>query len=216
MAASLATIRIIAAGETEAAESTPRRSVSKSDIDAVRVELKPRSRDILDLLGLSGSRPGELLGLRRKDINRTGDIWRADLAKRKTAHKGKQRTLFFNQKAQAILLRIMTDDPEAKLFPIRRDSYGHAFKRACERAGITPFVPHEIRHTTATKLVDEVVETNAELIETDKLISFLNSNPKLPKRPNRRKRKAETQSQVPRIRFRRGFTLESSPPMERN
>ncbi|WP_373651616.1 tyrosine-type recombinase/integrase [Schlesneria sp. DSM 10557] len=156
VAASLGTVRILAAGETAAAESTPRRSVSKSDIEAVRRQLTQRNRDILDLLGLTGARPGELLSVRAKDLNQDGEVWRFDLIKHKTAHKGKSRTLFFNSKAQAILQRYITDDPEARLFPIRRDSFGHAVLRACTRAGIEPFVPHEIRHTTATKLVDEV------------------------------------------------------------
>ena len=87
VAASLSTIRILNAGETEAAESVPRRSVSQSDIEAVRKQLKPLHRDVLDLLTLTGARPGELIGLKMKDINRTGDIWRADLTNHKTADK---------------------------------------------------------------------------------------------------------------------------------
>jgi integrase len=156
IARSLSTVRILMAGETTAAESVPRRSVCQEDIEAVRKELKPRHRDILDLLCLTGARPGELIGLKMKDINRTGDIWRADLSKHKTSHKGKSRTLFFNVTAQAILLRHFKADPEARIFPCRRDNFGAAVRRACDRAKIVPFVPHEIRHTTATRLVDQV------------------------------------------------------------
>ena len=74
----------------------------------------------------------------------------------KTSHKGKKRVLFFNLAAQAILLRHFKADPEARLFPVRRDNFGAAVKRACKRAKVTPFVPHAIRHSVAAKLVDEI------------------------------------------------------------
>ncbi|WP_397570457.1 tyrosine-type recombinase/integrase [Schlesneria sp. T3-172] len=156
IASALSTVTILTKGETSAAEATPRRAVAAEDIAAVRKELKPLHQDVLDLLGLTGARPGELVNLRMKDLDRTGDVWRSDLAAHKTSHKGKKRTLFFNATAQAILLRHLKDDPEARIFPCRRDNFGTAVKRACDRAGVVPFVPHEIRHTTATKLVDEV------------------------------------------------------------
>jgi len=156
VAASLATVRILKAGETAAKESTPRRAVQQSDIDAVAAQLKPLYRDVLSLLGLTGARPGELVGLRMRDIERTSEVWRAELKRHKTSHKGKRRILYFNRTAQAILLRHLKADPDALLFPCRRDNFGTAVKRACIRAKVTPFVPHEIRHTTATKLVDHV------------------------------------------------------------
>ena len=57
VATSLATVRILAAGETKAKESVPRRAVSKADFDAVAAELRPRARDILTLLSLTGQGP---------------------------------------------------------------------------------------------------------------------------------------------------------------
>lgn len=156
IAASLATVRILTAGETSARESVPRRAVKQDDFAAVAAELKPLYQDILNLLSLTGARPGELIGLRMSGIDRSGDVWRADLKQHKTSHKGKRRVLYFNKSAQAILLRHFKADPDAKLFPCRRDNFGTAVRRACKRAKVTPFVPHEIRHTTATRLVDQV------------------------------------------------------------
>ncbi len=87
------------------------------DLAAVLSELH---RDVLDLMGLTGCRSGELLSLTTGDLNRSGDPWRADLKEHKTRHFGKDRVLFFNTVAQSILMKYLKADPSAKLFPIRR------------------------------------------------------------------------------------------------
>ena len=63
--------------------------------------------------------------------------------------------MFFNLTAQAILLRYIQADQEASLFPTRRDSFSKAFQRACELTKVTPFCPHQLRHTVATRLTDD-------------------------------------------------------------
>jgi integrase len=152
----LAAVRSLVPGESSAAETTPRRAVSKADIDAVREKLKQRHRDVFDLMLLTGARPGELLGLTTGMIDRTGEVWRADLAQHKTAHKGKSRTLYFNATAQLILRRYIKADPAAKLFPFGRHTFGGVLKNACARANVPRFVPHQLRHTVVTRLVDEL------------------------------------------------------------
>lgn len=156
VADALGTVESLAAGETEAAEGRQRRAVPLSDLEAVRAVLTDRQRDVFDLLLLTGARPGEIIGLTTAQIDRSGDLWRADLTEHKTAHKGKQRTLFFNVTAQAILSKYLKADPESRLFPIRRDAYGAAVKAACLKADVPFFTPHWLRHTVATRLADEI------------------------------------------------------------
>lgn len=156
VATALSTVESLAAGETEAAESRPRRAVPDADLQAVRPVLTERQRDIFDLLLLTGARPGEIIGLTTGQIDRSGDIWRVDMAKHKTSHKGKSRTLFFNATAQAILSRYLKADPTARLFPMRVDSFGSAVKLACTTAGVSEFTPHWLRHTVATRLADDL------------------------------------------------------------
>ncbi len=156
VAAALSTIRILMPGETTAKESEPRRAVSQADFDAAKARLKPLYRDVLQLMALTGARPGELVNLRVCDLERNGEVWRADLKRHKTSHKGKRRVLFFNAAAQAILLKHMKADPDALILGCRRDNFSSAVRRACKRAGVAPFVPHEVRHTVATRLADEV------------------------------------------------------------
>lgn len=152
----LTSIKALAAGESDAKEPRPRRAVPDADLEKVRAVLCERHRDIFDLLLLSGARPGELLNLTTGDIDRAGEIWRAELMRHKTAHKGKSRTLFFNAKAQLILRKYITAKPTERLFSLRGDTLSNAFKAACIKAGVPIFTPHWLRHTVATRLADEV------------------------------------------------------------
>lgn len=71
-----------------------RTAVPEEKLVAVRSLLRARNRDLFDLVLLMGARPGELLGLTTAMIERSGEVRRADLARRKTAHNGKRRALF--------------------------------------------------------------------------------------------------------------------------
>lgn len=147
----------LVAGETSAPERKPRRAVPQSSIDAVRKRIKQRNRDILDLLLLTGCRPGELLSLRPADIDQTGEIWRAELQLHKTSHHDKERVILFNAKAQEILRPYLAAlKPTERMFPILVDTFSDTIKSACKRAGVCAFVPHQLRHTVATRLADEV------------------------------------------------------------
>lgn len=152
---SLETVPSLTAAETTAKESKPRLAVPDEDFAAVRKVLREKHRDVLDLLSLTGARPGELLKLTTGMIERTGPVWRCELAEHKTAHKGLSRVLFFNSAAQLILRKYLVADPDVRLFKMRRDNFGHVIQRACDRAGVTRFCPHQMRHTAATRLVDQ-------------------------------------------------------------
>lgn len=134
VAAALAEVKALAVGETDAPEPKPRKAIGEDDLEAVRTELPDDHKDLFDLMLLTGARPGELCSLKSGQLNRRGEVWRADLAKHKTSKKGKSRTIFFNAAAQLILRRYLKADPDAQLFTISRVTFGNAVKRACERA----------------------------------------------------------------------------------
>lgn len=156
VADALSTVKSLTAGETDAREGTPRRAVPTEHLAAVRAVLCQKHRDLFDLLLLTGARPGEIVGLTTGMIDRSGDVWRAELVSHKTAHKGKSRVLFFNATAQTILLRYLKADPDASLFDIQRKTLGTAIKDACLKVDVPPFTSHWLRHTVATKLADDV------------------------------------------------------------
>lgn len=151
----LDTVRSLAIGETAAHDHPARTAVPKEEVEAVRPHLSDIHRDLLDLLWLTGTRRGELLKLTGDMLEKRDGVWLAELHQHKTARKGKRRILVFNVAAQAILLRHMKPNPADVIFPVRSDTFGHAVRKACLAAEITPFCPHQLRHAAGAKLVDE-------------------------------------------------------------
>ncbi len=137
------------AGRTEAKDNPPREAVDSGSIEAVRSLVRPMVRDLIDLQRLTGARSGELLQLTTGGINRTGDVWTAELSDHKTRHHGQRRILHFGPKSQSILTRYLSAAPNATLFKITRSAYCRAITRACDKAKITRWVPHQLRHTAA-------------------------------------------------------------------
>lgn len=143
------------AGRTEAPDHPKRQAVPQEHIEAVKKLVSQRCRDLIDLQLCTGARPGELLMLTSNMIDRSGDVWMAELREHKTKHQGKVRKLVFGPKAQLILRRHLKADPDARVFRIRRDSYCHAVVKACEALKIPRWTPHWLRHNVATRVRDE-------------------------------------------------------------
>lgn len=154
--ASLKTLPALMPFESNARETEPRKGVTAADLKAVRAVMPQGHRDIFDLLLLTGARPGEILGLTTGLIEREGDVWRSDLKNHKNMRRGKSRVLFFSAPAQAILWKYLTLDPDRYLFSMRPSSFSGALKRHCLKAGVPHFVPHQLRHTVATILADDL------------------------------------------------------------
>lgn len=143
-------------GDSDAPELPRRQAVPMESIDAMKRRLGERNRDLVDLMLLTAARPGELFALTTGCIDRTGEVWKAELVRHKTAHRGKRRVLIFNVKAQAILGKYLLADPDRPLFPSQRKTFSQAIKGACERAGVSRFTAHWLRHTAVTRAADEV------------------------------------------------------------
>lgn len=143
------------AGRTEAFDHAPRKPVPQKHIDQVKAKVPERTKDIIDLILLTGSRPGELVNLTGELINRTSDIWVADLADHKTSHRGKERFLVFGPKAQLILKRYLPSDPSQRLFRVARATVSNQITAACDELKIDRFSAHWLRHNAATWLREE-------------------------------------------------------------
>jgi Phage integrase family len=73
--------------------------------------------------------------------------------------------LAFGPKAQVVLEKYLQDsEPDRPLFHIRRNTYSNIVRAACKRAGISPFVPHELRHTSATLIRDRFCTDAAQAV----------------------------------------------------
>lgn len=143
------------AGKTEAPDRPAREAVPQEHVDAVKATVSPLVADLMRLQLLCGCRPGELLMLTTGMIDRSGSVWVAKLLDHKTAHKGKSRKLHFGPRAQLVLAKYLKADPDARLFKISRNHYGHVVTGACEELGIPRFSPHFLRHSATTAVRDE-------------------------------------------------------------
>lgn len=112
-------------------------------------------RDLIDIQRLVGARSGELLQLNSGDINRSGDVWFAELSNHKTRHHGQSRTLYLGPQSQLILTKYLSADPHNELFAITGAAYRRAITRACDKLGIDRWVPHQLRHTNADVVREE-------------------------------------------------------------
>jgi len=145
------------AGRCAARVTRRRGPVSMEQIQAVKAKLRSKTvMALIDLQLFTGARPGELISLCTADIDRSDEVWKATLADHKTSHFGKDRTIHFGPQAQKILApRLKPETPDAPLFAIRRTTYAQTVRNACTRAGVPPFVPHELRHTAGTLARDQ-------------------------------------------------------------
>lgn len=150
----LVTVAPLLAGRTEAKDNPPRTPVTDEHINIVREEVRPLVRDMIDVQKLTGARSGELLKLTKGIIDQSGPVWSAEIKSHKTIHHGLKRTLYFGPKAQEIMARYLkvTRSPKEPLFKMTRSAYRRAITRACELRGIPRWVPHQLRHTTATAI----------------------------------------------------------------
>jgi integrase len=94
-------------GFTTAKEGSRRQPITDDELDTIEPYLSSVVMSALRVLYLSGARPSEILNLKVQDIDRSGDVWRVDLARHKTRLKGKTRTLFFGPRSQRILAPLL-------------------------------------------------------------------------------------------------------------
>lgn len=126
--------------------------MSKAVKDMVRVQLR------------TGMRPAEITELRGSEIDTTDHLrWFYEPAEHKMAYLELRRVVLIGPRAQLILMGYMR---EGFLFLTRRgkpykvDSYRQEIVRACQRQGIPPWCPLQLRKRTATEAA-KVSETAA-------------------------------------------------------
>jgi integrase len=90
-------------GRTGAKEGAGVKPPAADLVDAMLPQLNPTVRAMVELQRLTGMRPGELVIIRPADVDRSGDVWEYRPAEHKTAHAGKDRTVYLGPKAQDVL-----------------------------------------------------------------------------------------------------------------
>lgn len=106
-------------GKCEAPDAPPVLPVDDATVDATLPHLPEVVADMVRFQRATGCRPAEVCNLRPCDIDRTGEVWLYEPESHKTAHRGKERTIFIGPKGQAVLLKYLARDPEAHCFQPR-------------------------------------------------------------------------------------------------
>ena len=106
-------VRGLRRGEQDVRESEAVTPVPLGEIEAVQPHVSRQVWALIQLQLLTGARSGELLGLRPIDFQQ-GRVWTVELGDHKTAHHGKNRTLYFGPQAQEVLQPFLADRPVDK------------------------------------------------------------------------------------------------------
>jgi integrase len=178
----LRTVEGLRAGRTEAPERPPVGSVEQAHVEAIIPYLLPMLQDVVRVQMLTACRPGEVLRIRGTDLDRSGAVWIYRPVHHKTAWRGHNRVILVGPQAQALLRPYLEQMADSKgaccLFSPRAavqremarlgrpfrpgerapgnhyqvSSYSQAIRRACRKAGIPEWHPHQLRHARATWL----------------------------------------------------------------
>jgi integrase len=120
----------LSAGRTSAREPEPIGPVDEAHYRAVLPVVSPQVRALLELLELTGMRPGEACRIRPCDIDTSEPVWVYRPARHKTKYRGKARAVPLGRRAQDVLKPFTPADPTAAYFSPAR--------AAAERAATNP------------------------------------------------------------------------------
>ena len=118
-AATFETLRLIPSLKSQHTTAPDTEPVTPVDDDVVETtieHLSPIVADMVRLQRLLGCRPGEVCNLTPALLDRSGDVWVAELVEHKTVHHGHSRKLFVGPKAQAIIAPYLFRDDDEHLF----------------------------------------------------------------------------------------------------
>lgn len=138
----------------------PRRSPAKDprvvgpvawkDVEAIRDHVRPQVWAMIVVQWHTGMRSGELLRMTPGQIV----DWVYRPKDHKNAWRGHVREIPLGPKCREVLSEWLKDKGESDpVFPgYTSQSYGRAVKRACEKAKVPHWHPHQIRHAFATRV----------------------------------------------------------------
>ena len=156
-------------GDFETRDNKPRGDVPWAVVEKTLPFIPKPLDTVVRLLWLTGARPSEVLRLVAGDIDRSDpEQWVAVVVEHKTAHRTTApRVLVFEQQAQRLLMPFLMRRADTLLFPGRAGAYDHralrqAVRRACQRAGVAPWSPYQIRHSAATDIANKVGQDAAK------------------------------------------------------
>ncbi len=115
----LCTMESLAKGRSKARETTPVSPVPLNDVEAILPHVSCEVAAMVQLMVLTGMRPGEVTIMRVRDLDMSTPVWEYRPAAHKTSWRGKERFVMLGPKAQAIVRPFLRAAPNAYLFSPR-------------------------------------------------------------------------------------------------
>lgn len=151
----------LAKGRTSAKEAEPTTAVDQAVVDATLKELHQVVADMVRIQELTGMRSANICGLRPCEIVRQGPVWIYSPATHKGTWRGQTLAIPIGPRAQSILAPYLERPADKFCFsPLETTarnrskrtryssaSYRRAITRACERAEVPHWHPHQLRHS---------------------------------------------------------------------
>ena len=161
-------IRKLEPHRSAAPEYGPVVGISSEVVEKAISAANPVIGAMLRLQLLTGMRPGEARGLRKKMVQKKGKGWVADFGiEHKMAHRRQTRVIPLGPKTLALLRLWLEKCPFPESFVFRptqqkgsrgklqqfaRYGYGDSVAWACEKAGVPAFAPNQVRHTVGEEV----------------------------------------------------------------
>jgi integrase len=144
--------------------------VDQQTIEATLPHLSARDQAMVKIQLLLACRPGELVTMRPREIDRSGAVWVYTPRRHKTEHHGRGRFVPIGPKARMLLTPLLPFDQDQFIFRSQRGGhvtvagYGAAIRAACGLAGIKPWSPNQLRHSGATRIRQQASLDAAQVI----------------------------------------------------
>jgi integrase len=113
--------------------------VPQEYIDAVKGQLTPTVKAMVDLQLLTGARPGEIRTMKTCEIDTSTPVWHYRPSSHKTAHHAIDRDIPIGKQAQKILKRLLRPDLQAFIFsPADAEAERLEARRKARKSPMTP------------------------------------------------------------------------------
>lgn len=129
----LLTVDLLKPGRSRATDPKKVLAVSRESVDAILPHCSPVLEGIIQLMWLTGMRPGEACEMRPVDIDTSVQprIYRP--AHHKTQHHGHIRQILLGPKAQTLLMPFLDRNPNAACFSPAESAAWYAWQRSLKR-----------------------------------------------------------------------------------
>jgi integrase len=134
----LQAVRPLRKGRTDAPESPRRDAVPDDVVEATLPHIQPMLADMIRVQRATGMRPGEVVGLTMRELDRSGDVWVYRPEKHKCAWRESVRSIDIGPKAQAILANYFRADGLPLFSPQDAMAQRRKARRAVRKTRVQP------------------------------------------------------------------------------